>query len=51
MTQAPIGRMRPISSAMGMNRAGEIRPRVGCVQRINASAPVIAPVFRWIFGW
>ena len=27
-----------------MNSAGEISPRVGCVQRISASAPIICPV-------
>ena len=45
-TQLPIGRIRPQSSATGMNCAGETGPRVGCVQRSSASAPVIAPVLQ-----
>ena len=32
-TQAPIGTIRPVSSATGMKSAGEISPRVGWFQR------------------
>jgi hypothetical protein len=49
-TQAPIGTIRPESSATGINCAGGTDPRVGCVQRSSASAPVIARVVRLIFG-
>src|SRR6266851_9545908 len=42
-THAPIGRMRPQSSAMGINSDREINLPVGCIQRSNAPAPVIAP--------
>jgi hypothetical protein len=34
-----------------MNWAGDSGPRVGCVQRINASAPEILPVLRSTLGW
>ena len=37
-TQPPIGVIRPLSSASGMNAAGETRPRRRCGQRISASA-------------
>ena len=35
----------------GMNCAGETSRASGCVQRISASAPVIAPVLRSTLGW
>ena len=38
-TQRPIGTIRPVSSASGMNSTGGIVPRVGCVpaqQRLDA---------------
>ena len=38
-THCPIGSIKPVSSASGMNSAGEIMPRVGWFQRISASAP------------
>ena len=37
-------------AATGMNCAGDTNPRVGCVHRSSASAPVINPVRRSI-GW
>ena len=37
--QRPICSMRPASSRIGTNWAGEIMTRSGCRQRINASAP------------
>ena len=40
----PIGMIRPVSSASGMNCAGETRPRVGCSQRTSASSSPISPV-------
>ena len=43
-THSPSGTMSPISSATGMNSAGEIMPRSGCFQRSSASQPVIAVV-------
>jgi hypothetical protein len=50
-TQCPIGTINPDSSAMGTNFSGWIRPRSGCCQRINASTPLISPVFSAILGW
>ncbi|MOA05865.1 hypothetical protein D3C78_1254750 [compost metagenome] len=38
-TQAPIGLIRPVSSASGMKRAGDTSPRCGWRQRISASTP------------
>ena len=40
-TQRPIGMIRPVSSASGMNDSGGTRPRVGCCQRTSASSPTI----------
>ena len=40
---SPISTMASVSSASGMNSAGEIMPRFGCRQRISASAPQIFP--------
>jgi hypothetical protein len=37
MTQAPIGMMSPVSSAIGMKSAGGISPRSGWRQRSSAS--------------
>ena len=37
ITHSPIGTISPVSSATGMNSAGEIRPRVGWFQRSSAS--------------
>ena len=39
-THSPICSIRPASSAIGMNTAGEIGPRTGWSQRISASTPV-----------
>jgi len=36
--------MSPVSSANGINSAGETRPRCGCCQRTRASKPTILPV-------
>ena len=38
-THSPSSMMRPECSAIGMKSAGEITPRVGCVQRASASTP------------
>ena len=51
ISQLPIALIRPKRSAIGMNWSGPTRPRVGCSQRISASAPVISPLGAWIFGW
>ena len=50
-TQLPIVTIWPESSATGMKSAGGTDPRVGWVQRSSASAPMIAPVLKLIFGW
>ena len=42
-TQSPIGRMAPISSAIGMKTPGDISPRDGFFQRNNASNPTTLP--------
>ncbi len=42
--------IRPVSSATGMNSAGETMPRSGCGQRTSASKPVMRPVERSISG-
>ena len=39
MTQRPIGTISPVFSAIGMNSAGEMRPRSGWSQRSSASKP------------
>ena len=41
----------PVSSAIGTNKAGGIRPRVGSRQRSSASAPTSAPVSTSICAW
>ncbi|MNH25877.1 hypothetical protein D3C79_859010 [compost metagenome] len=35
-----MGTMRPLSSASGMKRSGEIMPWRGCCQRISTSQPL-----------
>ena len=45
-THSPSWLIRPVSSASGMNSAGEIMPRCGWRQRTSASQPVIALVCR-----
>jgi hypothetical protein len=37
ITHHPSGMLRPVSSAIGMNSAGESGPRLGRVHRSNAS--------------
>ena len=49
-TQAPIGTIRPVSSANGTKRSGEIIPRQGCTQRNNASTPTIPPDLKLTWG-
>ena len=39
-THCPMERMSPVSSASGMNCSGETKPRSGCSQRSNTSAPM-----------
>jgi hypothetical protein len=51
ITQAPIGTIRPVSSAMPMKRPGGTMPSSGCFQRISASMPTILPLFRSTWGW
>ena len=43
--------MRPELSAIGMNSAGEIAPRLGCSQRSSASKPAISPSSSRTIGW
>ena len=43
-TQRPIGTIRPVSSASGMNCVGGTRPRSGWCQRSSASTPETAAV-------
>jgi hypothetical protein len=38
-------------SMMGMKEAGDNKPRVGCCQRIKASAPSTSPVRMLTLGW
>jgi hypothetical protein len=40
-THAPISRIMPLSSAIGMKLAGDTMPRLGLFQRRRASNPVI----------
>ena len=42
-TQSPSSLIRPVSSATGMNSAGEIMPRSGWRQRNSASQPETSP--------
>jgi hypothetical protein len=41
MTHSPMGTINPVSSARGMNEAGEIIPFSGCRHRTKASRPQI----------
>ena len=50
-TCSPSAAIRPVSSAIGMNSSGGIRPRSGCVQRASASVDTGRPVARSITGW
>ena len=49
-TNAPRGRISPVSSATGMNSAGAISPRAGWFQRTRASTPTILVVARRTIG-
>jgi len=42
-THSPMGTISPVSSAIGMNCAGETSPKVGWFQRTSASIPFMAP--------
>ena len=50
-TQAPIGTIDPVSSATGMNSAGDTGPSVGLFQRSSASTAAISPVSSSNTGW
>ena len=50
-THSLIWPMMPISSATGMNVAGDTMPRPGTCQRISASAPMILRVVKSTRGW
>jgi hypothetical protein len=51
-THSPIGTIRPVSSAMGMNSAGDTGPSSACFQRSRASKPQMAPLrSRSSCGW
>jgi hypothetical protein len=43
-TQRPIGTIKPVSSASGMNCPGDTVPSSGWIQRSSASTPVIWPL-------
>jgi hypothetical protein len=51
ITQAPIGTIRPVSSAIGMKSTGETRPRLGWFQRISASNEQMRLCSRSNRGW
>ena len=50
-THAPIGTIRPVSSAMGMNLSGGTRLPSGWGQRIRASMPISSPERVSTWGW
>jgi hypothetical protein len=50
-TQRPISMMAPLSSASGMNSAGDTVPSCGWCQRTNASKPVVRPSASSTVGW
>src|SRR3954471_13516881 len=50
-THLPIGTMSPVSSAIGMNSAGETMPWPGRCQRTSASTPTISPLATETSGW
>ena len=50
-TQAPISRMKPVSSARGMISRGVTMPSSSSVQRSSASYPQMRPVSRSTRGW
>jgi len=43
-THAPIGRIKPVSSAIGMNSVGGTWPRSSFFQRSSASMPETVPL-------
>ena len=51
ITQAPIGTIKPVSSARPMNCTGGTRPSSGWFQRINASMPTLRPLLKSTWGW
>ena len=50
-THSPIGMIRPVSSARGMNWAGETMPSSGCCQRTRASKPTSSRLSMSTLGW
>lgn len=50
-THSPIGAIRPVVSAIGMNSAGETAPHWALSQRSSTSAPTIWPLASSICGW
>lgn len=50
-THWPIATIRPVSSATGMNSAGDSGPSSGLVQRNSASAPTVRPLRASTTGW
>ena len=50
-TQAPMGMIRPLSSATGMNRLGATSPCSGCSQRNSASTPTARAPWISTTGW
>jgi hypothetical protein len=50
-THSPMLRIRPESSAIGMNSSGRTGPVSGIVQRSSASAAHTAPVSASRIGW
>ncbi|MCY1556015.1 hypothetical protein D9M68_927220 [compost metagenome] len=50
-TQVPTRTIKPVSSRMGMNSAGDTMPWPGRFQRISASAPLTRPLLMSILGW
>ena len=51
MTHSRSEMMRPVSSATGMNCAGETMPWPGWFQRSKASVPMMRPLFNSSCGW
>ena len=51
MTYTPIGTIKPVLSAIGMNWFGEIRPSLGRCHLSKASNPRIFPVRESNCGW
>ena len=50
-THSPMGTIRLVSSATGMNSAGDTDPNSLLVQRSRASAPAMAPLVTSTWGW